>query len=96
MQSPNAPTPGSMMRCTFSSAPGVANLDFSLTKNSQVTELVNVQFRAEFFNALNRANFREPNNSLFNSSGDPQSRAGELTRTSTRNRQIQFGLRILF
>ena len=77
-------------------APGVANLDFSLTKNNQVTEVVTVQFRAEFFNALNRANFREPRSRIFNSSGNLESDAGNLTRLSTRARQIQFGLRILF
>ncbi len=89
-------TLGTVGRNTYI-APGVANLDFSLTKNNQVTEEVNVQFRAEFFNALNRANFREPDSRIFGSSGgSPRSTAGELTRTSTRNRQIQFGLRILF
>ena len=89
-------TLGTLGRNTLS-APGVANLDFSLTKNNQVTETVNVQFRAEFFNALNRANFREPDSRIFGSSGgSPRSTAGELTRTSTRNRQVQFGLRITF
>jgi hypothetical protein len=40
--------------------PGLQNLDFSLVKNTSVTKLsesFKVQFRAEFFNVLNRANF---------------------------------------
>jgi hypothetical protein len=37
--------------------PGVNTFDFSLFKNSNLTENVNLQFRAEFFNIFNRANF---------------------------------------
>jgi hypothetical protein len=42
-------------------APGVANVDLAVTKNTAVGEYVNVQFRAEFFNIFNRANFGLPN-----------------------------------
>jgi carboxypeptidase family protein len=37
--------------------PGVANVDFSINKNWRVRERFGVQFRAEMFNAFNRANF---------------------------------------
>ncbi|HYZ84708.1 MAG TPA: TonB-dependent receptor, partial [Bryobacteraceae bacterium] len=37
--------------------PGYWNLDFSLAKRFDITEQVRMQFRAEFFNALNHANF---------------------------------------
>ncbi len=40
--------------------PGVATFDFSLFKNTAVAEGVNLQFRAEFFNLFNRANFASP------------------------------------
>jgi len=40
--------------------PGVATFDFSLFKNTALTEGVNLQFRAEFFNIFNRANFATP------------------------------------
>ena len=44
-------------------APGVATFDFSLFKNTGLTEDVDLQFRAEFFNLFNRANFSTPNRS---------------------------------
>jgi hypothetical protein len=38
--------------------PGIANTDFSMLKNFKVTERVNLQFRMEFFNIFNKAQFR--------------------------------------
>jgi hypothetical protein len=38
--------------------PGIANTDFSAYKNFKVTERVSVQFRMEFFNLFNKAQFR--------------------------------------
>jgi hypothetical protein len=39
------------------SGPQFFNLDFSLIKRTPVAEDVNLEFRAEFFNILNRTNF---------------------------------------
>jgi TonB dependent receptor len=44
--------------------PGYRNLDFSITKNTQIRERLNLQFRAEFFNVLNHPNFALPNGSI--------------------------------
>ncbi|MBI2822597.1 MAG: TonB-dependent receptor, partial [Acidobacteria bacterium] len=52
---PAARTIGNLGRNTLIS-PGVANLDFSLSKNVRATERVHAQFRVECFNLLNRAN----------------------------------------
>ena len=41
--------------------PGNVSVDFNLAKNFSVTEARHVQFRTEFFNAFNRANFNPPN-----------------------------------
>jgi len=41
--------------------PGQANVDASLLKNFPLRERTFLQFRAEFFNLLNRANFSNPN-----------------------------------
>ena len=71
-------------------APGVANVDLSLTKNTAIGEYVNLQFRAEFFNIFNRANFGLPNENISGSS------AGRIDETVLTNRQIQFGLRVEF
>jgi hypothetical protein len=46
-------------------APGVATFDFSLFKNTALAEDVNLQFRAEFFNIFNRANFGTPSRNVF-------------------------------
>jgi hypothetical protein len=68
----------------------VANVDLSFTKNSAVGEYVNLQFRAEFFNIFNRANFALPNERITSGSW------GRIDRTTLTSRQIQFGLRIEF
>ena len=70
--------------------PGVVNLDFSLTKTATVSEDVKMQFRAEFFNFLNRANLGIPSGTAF------QGSTGRIDTTATTNRQIQFGLRFEF
>jgi len=77
-------------------APGLAALDLSLFKNFDITEESRLQFRAEFFNLLNRANFGEPDAQLLTTSGAPNGTAGQITETRTTARQIQFGLRFTF
>jgi hypothetical protein len=77
--------------------PGLAELDASLLKNTSITERVNVQFRAEFFNLLNRANFATPNAVVFSSASTiPSPTAGVITGTSTTSRQIQLGLKLVW
>ena len=76
--------------------PGLFTFDFSLVKNTSITERTHLQFRAEFFNLLNRANFSTPANALFNASGVRLPTAGQITGTSTSARQIQFGLKLVF
>jgi hypothetical protein len=41
-------------------APGLANFDFSVIKNTRLHERAMLQFRAEFFNVLNNVNFGAP------------------------------------
>src|SRR5262249_15985218 len=77
--------------------PGFADLDFSVLKNTALTERVKLQFRAEFFNILNRANFGTPSTIVFSSASPaPAPTAGVITTTSGTSRQIQFGLKFLF
>ncbi len=62
-----------------------------------VTERLNVQFRAEFFNLFNHTNFNTPNPVVFTAAtGAASPTAGVITATSTSSRQIQFGLKLLF
>ena len=83
--------------------PGLADLDFSLYKNipvKRVSENFNIQFRAEFFNVLNRANFAPPllqtNTDIFDSTGAAVGPAGLLTSTTTDSREIQFALKVVW
>jgi hypothetical protein len=80
--------------------PGTSNLDFSIFKNipvKKISESFNVQFRAEFFNVLNRPNFAVPvtpdNTDIFDSTGSATGAAGLLTSTTTTSREIQFALK---
>jgi hypothetical protein len=69
--------------------PGIANLDISLHKEFRFSESKRMQFRVEFFNFLNHPNFGAPGLTI----GED---AGEITDTSTRQRQVQFALKFAF
>jgi hypothetical protein len=107
---PAAGTYGNLGRNTLT-GPGLASLDFSVTKNTSLTERLNLQFRSEFFNVLNRTNFGTPNavvytaapasgsgcdNSIAACPSTPSPTAGVITSTATNSRQIQFGVKVLF
>jgi len=81
--------------------PGMMNLDFSLFKNNyikRISESFNMQFRAEFFNALNRPNLGPPLDrlNLFDSLGNPVAGAGVLDELATPAREIQFALKMIW
>jgi len=75
--------------------PGLATWDFSMLKDTRLRERLNLQFRAEIFNLLNRANFNLPNAVVFTPSGVSPT-AGVITSTSTTSRQVQFGLKLIW
>ena len=75
--------------------PGLANVDFSLFKNTHISERVQLQFRAEFFNSLNHSNFSYPASTVFTGSAIATT-AGLITATTTSSRQIQFSLKLIF
>jgi hypothetical protein len=80
--------------------PGLADFDFSLFKTTGITEKTNLQFRAEFFNILNRANYGPPNTTVFSitpgSAPVVSPSAGVISTTATSPRQIQLGLKLIF
>jgi len=84
--------------------PGLTNLDFSVFKNNyikRVSESFNVQFRAEFFNILNHANFNVPslgdgNTNMLNGDGTVNGSAGLLTELTTDPREIQFAIKLIW
>jgi hypothetical protein len=76
--------------------PGFNNTDFSIMKNTALTEKIRVQFRIEVFDLLNHANFGQPGNVV----GTPG--FGRITNTrfptgeSGSSRQMQLGLKLIF
>jgi hypothetical protein len=85
---------GNLGRDTLT-GPGLAILDFSAFKDMHLSERLKLQFRAELFNLLNRANFNQPNAVVFTPSGVSPT-AGLITSTATSSRQVQFGLKLLW
>jgi hypothetical protein len=98
-------TYGDLGRGSFT-GPGLTNVDFSVLKTTAVSERVNLEFRAEFFNILNKVNFGPPNTAVFAGAlpvtgGAPpaanyNASAGFISTLATNPRQIQFGLKLLF
>jgi len=89
---------GNLGRDTLT-GPGLATWDFSAFKTTTLNERLALQFRAEIFNLLNRANFNTPNLITFTSSSSGTKTSGTaaaITSTSTTSRQIQFGLKLIF
>ena len=83
--------------------PGVTSLDFSVYKNNyikRISENFNIQFRAEFFNIINHANFAPPasatNTDVFDGTGNLNPALGLLTKTTTAPREIQLALKVIF
>jgi Carboxypeptidase regulatory-like domain len=75
--------------------PDEADVDLSISKNQQVRwpkEGATVQFRADFFNALNHPNFAGPNNAFTTT----PSSFGTITAMSTNPRVMQFALKFAF
>ncbi|MGC1453008.1 MAG: carboxypeptidase-like regulatory domain-containing protein [Candidatus Sulfotelmatobacter sp.] len=91
---PNSGFYGNLGRDTFI-GPGLATWDFSVMKATPIHERLSLQFRAEIFNLLNRANFNTPNLIVFTPSG-VSGTAGAITSTSTTSRQVQFGLKVIW
>ncbi|HTM14550.1 MAG TPA: carboxypeptidase regulatory-like domain-containing protein [Bryobacteraceae bacterium] len=91
------PTPGTfgnLGRGTYT-GPGLAEVDMSVFKNIPLSERFRLQFRAEFFNLLNRANLGTPSANVFSGTSVSAS-AGLITTLATTPRQIQFGLKLTF
>jgi hypothetical protein len=79
--------------------PGQQNWDMSLAKTTRIRERQSIEFRAEFFNALNHPIFNMPevligqlNNALDVSNGS----FGKITSSAVNPRFIQLALKFLF
>jgi hypothetical protein len=83
--------------------PRQANVDISVIKRFPVGEARSVEFRAEFFNLLNRVNFDTPVNNLNAAAVNPNTGQvidpgdfGRIISTSNNPRLIQFALKLNF
>jgi len=78
--------------------PGFSNTDFSVVKDTKLTERFNLQFRAEMFDVFNQANFGNPNLTFV--PGSTNFGVIRNTRFPTgdfgSSRQIQFALKLQF
>jgi len=72
-QNPALATYGTLPR-NFFRGPGYVNFDMAFSKTTAITERVKLEFRAEFFNIFNHANFANPgviNNGVSNGNTNP-------------------------
>src|SRR5207247_6993843 len=92
---PIARTWGHLGRRTLT-GPGLESVDLSLIKTTPLRERVALQFRAEFFNALNHTNLGPPNSIVFAAGQAISPSAGLITTTATTSRQIQLGLKVIY
>ncbi|PYT90284.1 MAG: hypothetical protein DMG36_20855 [Acidobacteria bacterium] len=70
--------------------PGLVDADFSVFKDFPIKERLKLQLRAEMFNIFNHTNFGSPNTTWNTGS------FGNITQTTTDNRDIQFGAKLVF
>ena len=81
--------------------PGINDIDVSLVKETALDHLregAHLEFRAEAFNVLNHPMFGVPSRTsavVFNAIGSPVS-SQILTTTSVDERELQFGLKLIF
>jgi hypothetical protein len=74
----------------FLRGPGFWDVTLGVLKNFQISETKSVQFRGEFFNVFNHANFSDPNANLESGS------FGQITGTRGDPRIIQFALKFYY
>jgi hypothetical protein len=92
---PGSCHPGSARRDSLP-GPDFINTDFSIVKNTNITERVNLQFRTELFDVFNHPNFGNPVNTATSSA------FGHILNTRFpvgdfgSARQIQFALKLIF
>jgi Carboxypeptidase regulatory-like domain/TonB dependent receptor len=75
--------------------PGFHNVDFSVLKNTNITERLRVQFRTEIFDLFNHANFGQPVR-MFGDTFGQIINTRFPTGDSGSSRQLQFALKFIF
>ena len=86
---------GDLGRNAFT-GPDFLNTDFSIIKNTRITERFNLQFRAEFFDIFNEANFGNPGLNVQSGTFGKITATRFPTGDSGSSRQLQFALKLRF
>jgi hypothetical protein len=76
--------------------PGFHNVDFSVLKNTNITESLRVQFRTEIFDLFNHANFGQPGRVVGTQAFGQITNTRFATGDSGSSRQLQFALKLIF
>src|SRR4029078_6175735 len=79
--------------------PNLRSVNFAVLRDfpiSRISEAFKIQFRAEFFNILNRANLGNPQTGIFVQGGFKNPNAATINTLSPPMLQIQFALKVLF
>jgi outer membrane receptor protein involved in Fe transport len=100
---PSLATYGTLPR-NFLRGPGYINFDLSLSKTTAITERMKLEFRAEFFNVFNHANFQNPGGDGTQGANINSSQFGQILSTGVGSgssydpqpRIIQLALRLAF
>ena len=87
--------PGNLGRDAIT-GPNFVNTDFSVTKNTKITERITLQFRTEMFDVLNHPNFGNPVLTVTSGSFGKILSTRFPTGDFGSSRQIQFALKLLF
>jgi hypothetical protein len=80
---------------TVCCGPGINNVDVSLLKDTRVTERFNLQFRAEFFNVANPAQFSKVDGNISDGDVTQGGTFGKVLRARD-PRLIQLALKLIF
>lgn len=76
--------------------PGFNDFDWSIIKNTKLTEGLKMEFRTEFFDLFNHPNFGQPGRIVGSSSFGQITNTRFATGDSGSSRQIQFALKFMF
>jgi hypothetical protein len=77
--------------------PGFSNMDFSVVKNTKITEGVNLQVRCDAFDLFNQTNFNQPVSTIGSATtglitAGTRFAAGD----SGTSRQLQLAMKVIF
>jgi hypothetical protein len=93
---PASQTFGNLGRNAFR-APGISQLDIGLSKFINITEKLNLRFRADLFNVFNRAQFGAPNADISASNfGTITSTISNYATGRGTPRELQLSVKIMF